>query len=241
MGYEKGITLGNEIIAWTRTGCKSLLATRPVKVNVAGLRYAQKLEGDVVQVNKTISKRAGTILNIKTRLQEPITFSELPKEMKIDDFSVYNMSAYNSNKERIGEVSFKLKEKLSCLYIQYFGTSGDYKGIGSEMIRKLVQLSDKLGMGGRIRLEACTGSIPPGFRFNGVADKCKTSAVIKYKKMGFNANSERVNNKIMKEIAAGGNGIETIESTYGKRTYDIFGATNMHLSENAIKRYLEEI
>lgn len=33
-------TLGKEIIAWTRTSGKSLLAIRPVKVNTAGLKYA---------------------------------------------------------------------------------------------------------------------------------------------------------------------------------------------------------
>lgn len=50
MGIEKaGIQLGKEIIAWTRTSGKSLLTTRPVKVNTAGLRLAPKLEGDVVQ------------------------------------------------------------------------------------------------------------------------------------------------------------------------------------------------
>lgn len=239
MGLEKlEQLLAKKIIAWTKTG-ESLLTTKPIEVNTIGLKYAPKLKGDVIQINKTIPKRAGTILNTKTGLQEPITFSDLPKEMKIDNFSCYNMSAYNSSKEHIGEVSFKLKEEPSCLYIQHFGTSGDYKGIGSEMIRKLVQLSDKLGMSGRIRLEACTGSIP--FRFNGFADKCKTSAVIKYKKMGFNANRERINNKIMKEIAAEGNGIRTIKSTSGERTFDIFGATNMHLSEDAIKRYLEGV
>ena len=75
MGIEKaGLQLGKEIIAWTRTSGKSLLATRPVKVNTAGLRLAPPLEGDVVQINKTIQKRAGTILNTRTGLQEPITF-----------------------------------------------------------------------------------------------------------------------------------------------------------------------
>ena len=51
MGLEKiGTTTCKEIIAWVRTGAnKSLLATRPVKVNTDGLRLASKLEGDVVQ------------------------------------------------------------------------------------------------------------------------------------------------------------------------------------------------
>lgn len=48
MGIEKvGLQLGKEIIAWTRSG-KSLLATRPIKVNTAELKFAPQLEGDVV-------------------------------------------------------------------------------------------------------------------------------------------------------------------------------------------------
>lgn len=52
MGIGKiGTTIGKEIIAWTKTG-KSLLTTRPVKVNTTGLRLASSLEGDVVQISK---------------------------------------------------------------------------------------------------------------------------------------------------------------------------------------------
>lgn len=52
-----GTTLGKEIIAWTRTSGRSLLATRPVKVNIEGLKYAPKLEADVVSVTKNINKK----------------------------------------------------------------------------------------------------------------------------------------------------------------------------------------
>ena len=47
-----GVNIGKEIIAWTRTGGKSLLATRPIKINTQGLRYAPALEKDTVQINK---------------------------------------------------------------------------------------------------------------------------------------------------------------------------------------------
>lgn len=53
MGFEKiGVNISNEIIAWTRTNGKSLLATRPVKVNIQGLKYVPQLEKDVVQLSK---------------------------------------------------------------------------------------------------------------------------------------------------------------------------------------------
>ena len=53
MGFEKiGVNISKEIIAWTRTSGKSLLATRPVKVNIQGLKYVPQFEKDVVQLSK---------------------------------------------------------------------------------------------------------------------------------------------------------------------------------------------
>ena len=47
MGLEKiGLNLGKEIIAFTRTGGKSMLATRPVKVNITELKYTPDLKAD---------------------------------------------------------------------------------------------------------------------------------------------------------------------------------------------------
>lgn len=51
MGLEKvGKTIAQEIIAWTGTSGKSLLATKPVKVNMEGLKLAPQLGSDVVQI-----------------------------------------------------------------------------------------------------------------------------------------------------------------------------------------------
>ena len=57
MGMGKiGTVIGKEVIAWTRTSAsKSLLATKPVKVNTIGLKLAPKLEGDVIQISKRFS------------------------------------------------------------------------------------------------------------------------------------------------------------------------------------------
>ena len=53
MGFEKiGVNISKEIIVWTRTSGKSLLATRPVKVNIQCLKYVPQLEKDVVQLSK---------------------------------------------------------------------------------------------------------------------------------------------------------------------------------------------
>ncbi len=79
------------------------------------------------------------------------------------------------------------------------------------------------------------------FWFNGFANKCKTSAAIKYYKMGFRAESERNNREILEEITRGGNGIFIDTCALGKFERDMFGATQMSLSEDAIKKYLEGI
>lgn len=51
MGIDKaGLTLVKEIIAWTRTSGKSLLATKPIKISTEGLLYAQRLQGDTVEL-----------------------------------------------------------------------------------------------------------------------------------------------------------------------------------------------
>lgn len=62
MGLE--LTLGKEIIAWTRSG-KSL-ATRPVKIDTTGLKLAPKIEEDTLCITSKINKNAGTVLNTKT-------------------------------------------------------------------------------------------------------------------------------------------------------------------------------
>ena len=47
-----GTTIGKEIIAWTRTsGSKSLLATRPVKINTCGLKLAP-LKTDTIHISR---------------------------------------------------------------------------------------------------------------------------------------------------------------------------------------------
>ena len=78
MGFEKfGTIIGKEVVVWTHIGAsKSLLATKPVKVNTTGLKLALKQQGDVVQINQKISTR----LNIRNNTQNPID-SKIPKEL----------------------------------------------------------------------------------------------------------------------------------------------------------------
>lgn len=63
MGIGKiGVNIGKEIIAWTRTG-KSLIATRPIKINPSGLKYVP-LEHDLLEIPKlNFSKYKSKILS----------------------------------------------------------------------------------------------------------------------------------------------------------------------------------
>lgn len=56
MGLEKiGTTISKELIAWTRTsGSKSLLATKPVKVNIFELKYMPKASFETNQTSRII-------------------------------------------------------------------------------------------------------------------------------------------------------------------------------------------
>ena len=60
MGIGKiGASIGKKIIAWTRTSGKSLLETRPVKVNIKGLKYATALKNDTVQISNSAKRWLG--------------------------------------------------------------------------------------------------------------------------------------------------------------------------------------
>jgi len=59
--------------------------------------------------------------------------------------------------------------------------------------------------------------------------------------MGFVANRNGVNDRIMEEIASGGNGFRRATSIFGEYNKDLFGGNEMHLSEDAIKRFLQGI
>lgn len=247
MGIEKiGTSIGKEIIAWTRTG-KSLLTAKPIKINTCGLKYVPALEKDTVQIVQSSSNELRTVLNTVTHKPESISFSKLPEEIR-NQYDVFDIYAYNSKGEDIGHASFKIlkghinpvtgKGRKDSLYIKYFGTAGGYKGIGSEIIRKLVQLSNKLGMEGRIMLEAQTGSVPLDFQYTGFVEKCNISAAIKYKKMGFNATNISNDKYILEEILNGGNGYRKAKCASGEYDRDIFGAIPMTLSDEAINKYL---
>ena len=63
MGLEKvGETIGKEIVAWARTSGKSLLTTKPLKVNTCGLRYTHELKSDIFLPTSLTKKTPREIL-----------------------------------------------------------------------------------------------------------------------------------------------------------------------------------
>lgn len=73
MALDKvGTTIGKEIIAWTRTSGESILATRPVKVNITELKFAPKLEKDVF-LSTTLNNRSSNEVLSKINLNECIS------------------------------------------------------------------------------------------------------------------------------------------------------------------------
>ena len=73
MGLEKvGETIGKEIVAWTRTSGKSLLTTKPVKVNTCGLRYTHELKSDIfLPTSLTKKTEVGYRTVHSCKLQDP--------------------------------------------------------------------------------------------------------------------------------------------------------------------------
>ena len=101
MGIGKiGASIGKEIIAWTRTSSKSLLATRPVMVNIQSLKYAPDLSEQIANIGKIAESTPQTILkkhHLKD-LQQKILLdfkfdfksnTQIPKNLKLDNIKIY--------------------------------------------------------------------------------------------------------------------------------------------------------
>ncbi|MDY6310528.1 MAG: GNAT family N-acetyltransferase [Cyanobacteriota bacterium] len=210
----------------------------------------ESIVGDIYKSIKTkgVERKPGTILNTKTHLQEPIVVEEIPELNK--NFKSYDVTAYNIEREEIGLARLTpdpnnkmnkflgIKDKDS-LYIEYLATSPNYKGIGTEMLRKIVQASNRMGYSGRVSLEACTGSVPMEFlRICGYGKPQKFSCAIKYKKMGFNSTVPELDAKIEQGIKNGGNGLVIQHFAFGGSGYRDRLSGPMELSQEAIRKYL---
>ncbi len=198
----------------------------------------QSIADDAYKSIKTvgIKRKPGTILNKKTGLQEPIDIDRCSVDMtNLEQNGGYHLSACNIEGETIGLVQlerdpmfFVRKPDKQALHIRYFATNPDYKGVGTEMLRQIINISRQVGYGGRVTLHASTGGIPREF-----ARICKgeinTSCAIKYRKMGFiSSESAEITANIDEAIKNGKTGLE-------KSSKRLEG--EMHLPDNVIATY----
>lgn len=59
MGFEKiGLNIGKEFVAWVKTDGKSLLTTRPVKVNIQSLKLVP-LKSDTAEISNSAKRWLG--------------------------------------------------------------------------------------------------------------------------------------------------------------------------------------
>lgn len=219
--------------------CRSLLTLKPPNVtNFKNLKYSSL---KVSTLPKSVK-----VHNLKTGTKEVIDIENaiVPKTGEYVD-----ISAFNANGDTIGLVRLKdapnnemyrtlgQPEKES-LYIDFWATSPNYKGVGKEMLKKIVQISNQSGYCGRVSLMACTGSVPSKFmRICGYQKAQDVACAIKYKKMGFKANMPEIDEKIQESIAKGDSGFVTQVSAFGKGKRDTL-STSMYLSDETIKKYL---
>ena len=204
------------------------------------------LSGSAFKTGKKLN--LNTITNVATGKQECLI---MDSAIKIPaDGMHFDISAYNKAGERIGMVRLKADPQnefrhfigeldKDSLYIDFFATSPKYKGVGKEMLRRIVHISKNNGYGGRVTLQACTGSIPSEFKTVCGSEKIQdVSCAIKYKKMGFNATNPEIDEKINMAILNGESGfVSSSNSIRRNRKRDTLTAF-MELSLEAIKKYL---
>jgi len=188
---------------------------------------------EVISKVKTTSvpRGKGTALNVRTGIQEKIY---------IDEFSEYELLRDNAEpvekyaKDVAGKIIGKMRighSKDGALEIHDIATSDEYKGIGREMIRKVVEQSKRIWLNGRVQLTAWTGYLPEDYLAIAGKKATDTAAAIKYHKMGFVANDPKLEQEILDTIQSGGTGLRangTIDNLVG----------HMHLSEQGIKQFL---
>lgn len=141
MGFEKaGLNLGKEIIAWTHTSAnKSLLATKPVKVDVAGLKLAPEAIADTVQISeKAHSKYA--LLGTKEKIKMPTKEPHQPCRLLIpdDEFPSLYREVLLEEKNKYIIYSKELKYLLSEEEFHRIFPKWPYKAYANKFVGDLV-------------------------------------------------------------------------------------------------------
>ena len=128
MGIGKiGTAIGKEIVAWTRTGDKSLLATRPMEINTCGLRYARSLTEDVVQISHSLGNFSQKTVEILKDGTKKVTgqLKWLTKDGKELEYKLERQ--YHSSKDSTG-IFYSVIDKDNKKVGEWFGFVKSEKG-----------------------------------------------------------------------------------------------------------------
>lgn len=115
-----GTTIGEKIIAWTRTsGSKSLLATKPVKVTLSDLKYTSKLKTDTfVKKLETWFDPVGHVAPYAQRGRTEVVghhvFNAWNSNKTIEDVMGVFMKKYpNASQEQIQKVLIRTQKRIA--------------------------------------------------------------------------------------------------------------------------------
>lgn len=248
-GKKDGVISEDEILAYdknekTKKTWKTIgFVAASIGLAVASYFIFKKVKGCKSLINNNVP----TALNTKTGKAEQIIIDDITS-IPTDGRHI-DISAYNSLGNEIGLVRLKAdptnefkrfmgETGQDCLLIDYWATSPEYKGVGKEMLKKIVHISKESGYEGRVSLQACTGSIPQKFmNICGYGKVQDVSCAIKYKKMGFNAINPDFDAKICQAIFNGESGLVVQQNGFGNGLRDAL-TCKMELSFDAIKKYL---
>lgn len=155
------------------------------------IKDAKTGENIPVIIEKSASKNGGSYL---------MTLGDNKNTYGLADVSLPEKSAY----------FFTLPDGYSesSLELHYLAGSGKTKGAGRELIKQVVKDSKDLGYGGRVKVDACGGSLPTYFHAIAGNEKMKTSPVPFYYKCGFRFNDAELNKQVEEGIANLSKGLE---------------------------------
>ena len=83
-----GVIIGKEMVAWTKTG-ESMLATKPIKINTCGLKYAPKANVDELVIKQC------NLSGFSSKEEIIQCFKNLGINVRIEDFSPRHIETFN--------------------------------------------------------------------------------------------------------------------------------------------------
>ncbi|MCR5266719.1 MAG: GNAT family N-acetyltransferase [Cyanobacteria bacterium RUI128] len=182
---------------------------------------------------------ANTIRNNETGQLEPV-FIEKDYHVRGDsahtfmDDGTFRLIAVNTDKKIIGTVNVCTNDN-GTIEIRYMGTSPDYTGIGTELLRQAVIYSYETGHNGKVEIPRCSlGEVQQNGMQIAHKKLFNESPAIIFTRMGFVATDENIARRINEAIETGDNGVDSSNKGY----HDKFENTRLTLPDEKIAEYL---